>query len=713
MVRCARTLRPVVISLAFACSLILLRSSATAAELPAAELSLNKVVLFTSGVGFYEHKGDIEGDRRVEMRFNVDDINDLLKSMVLQDLGGGRISTVSYGSKDPVTKSLKTFAIDLTREPTLADLLRQIRGEKVQVDLGAAKITGTIVGIERRPMKVGADQWIDQNMLNLFTTTGLRSVPMEQIVETVLIDPKLNAELQQALAIVAAAHATDKKSVTLNFLGKGKRPVRVGYIQESPIWKTSYRLVLKDKDAPFLQGWAIVENTTEQDWNDVNLTLVSGRPISFIMDLYQPLYVGRPLVTPELYASLQSRTYGQDLAQREEQFRARQAIEGPGMSGFHGLGGGMSAGGFGGLGGRMGGGMGGGGGNFGAGIEGRASPESPKTPPLDLTKGVESAAATETVGELFRYVIDSPVTLARQQSAMLPIVNESIKGEKVSIYNAEVHAKHPLNGLKFTNSTNLHLMQGPITVFDGGEYAGDARVEDLAPTTERLISYALDLDTEVAPVGTTLPEVLVSVRIAKGNVHTTYKQVRTHRYVVKNSGEKAKKVLIEQSVDTAWKLVAPKEPTEKTRDLYRFAVQAEPGKPAPLLIEEEQTIARDVVISNLDQETILLYSRSAAVFPAVNAALAEITKRKQAIEAVTGALRQTTEEMRAIETEQVRIRENMTRLDRTAALYQRYSKKLNEQEDQIEFLRTQIAEKTPEEIRLRKSLDEYMLSLDL
>ena len=638
-------------------------------------------------------------------------MNDLLKSMILQDLGGGRISNVSYGSKDPVTKSLKTFAIDLTREPTLADLLRQIRGEKVQVDLGTAKIIGTIVGIERRPMKVGPEQWIEQNMLNLFTSTGLRSVPMEQIVETVLIDPKLNAELQQALAIVAAAHATDKKSVALNFLGQGKRPVRVGYIQESPIWKTSYRLVLKDKDAPFLQGWAIIENTTEQDWSDVNLTLVSGLPISFNMDLYQPLYVGRPVVTPELYASLQSRTYGQDLAQREEQFRGRGRV-GLGMGGYGGLGGGLG-GGMGGMGGGIGGGMGGGGGFFGGGGPIGVGPQSPKTSPLDLTKGVESAAAAESVGELFRYVIDSPVSLARQQSAMLPIVNESVKGEKVSIYNAEAHAKHPLNGLRFTNSTKLHLMQGPITVFDGGEYAGDARIEDLAPGSERLISYALDLDTEVAPVGTTLPEVLVSVRIAKGNVHATYKQVRTHRYVVKNSGERAKKVLVEQMIDPAWKLITPQEPSEKTRDLYRFAVQAEPGKPAPLLVEEEQALARDTALSTLDQSTILLYSQSATVSPAVNAALAEITKRKLAIEAVTAALRQTTEEMRAIEAEQLRIRENMTRLDRTAALYQRYTKKLNEQEDQIEFLRNQIAEKMPEETRLRKSLDDYMLGLDL
>src|SRR5205814_3318235 len=129
-------------------------------------------------------------------------------------------------------------------------------------------------------------------------------------------DSKRDSELRQTLHTLALGHATDKKTVSLNYLSNGKRAVRVGYIQETPIWKTSYRLVLKDNEAPFLQGWAIVENTTEEDWNKVDLTLVSGRPISFIMDLYQPLYIPRPVVQPELYASLRPQNYDQNLGEK-------------------------------------------------------------------------------------------------------------------------------------------------------------------------------------------------------------------------------------------------------------------------------------------------------------------------------------------------------------------------------------------------------------
>ena len=153
---------------------------------------------------------------------------------------------------------------------------------------------------------MGDNDVVETEYLNLLTGDGLRSVPLASVGRIKLTNEKLDGELRQALAVLALGHATDKKTVTLNFTGQGKRPVQVGYIQQAPIWKTSYRLVLADKDAPFLQGWAIVENTTEDDWKDVRLTLVSGRPISFVMNLYQPLYVPRPVVEPELFASLAS-----------------------------------------------------------------------------------------------------------------------------------------------------------------------------------------------------------------------------------------------------------------------------------------------------------------------------------------------------------------------------------------------------------------------
>ena len=286
------------------------------------DLPLKRVVIFTSGVGFFEHAGQVEGDAKVEMKFRTGDINDLLKSMVVQDLDGGQVSTVTYASKDPITKTLQGFSIDLTANPTLAQLLQQLRGERVLVE-APNELTGVILGVETRKVKLGEHETTEQAVLNLVTEQGLRAVSLDTVARIKLANEKLDAELRKALAVLASGHSADKKSVEVSFLGKGSRRVRVGYIQAAPIWKTTYRLVLADDQKPLLQGWAIVENTSEEDWSNVNLTLVSGRPISFTMDLYQPLYVPRPAVQLELYSSLMPQFYGQDLAAAGLRFAGR------------------------------------------------------------------------------------------------------------------------------------------------------------------------------------------------------------------------------------------------------------------------------------------------------------------------------------------------------------------------------------------------------
>ncbi|MFO0896286.1 MAG: hypothetical protein U0836_02555 [Pirellulales bacterium] len=676
---------------------------------PAAEKSpvpLEKIVLFNSGMGFFERGGKVTGDARLELKFKADDINDLLKSMVLQDLGGGKISTVTYQSRDPVTRTLKTFAIDLTANPTLAQLLGQIRGERVELE-AANPMTGVIVGIETRKEAVGKDQVVDKEYLNLLTDDGLRSVALESVGRIRLADPKLDAELRQALAVLALGHATDKKTVTLNFTGNGEREVRVGYIQESPIWKTSYRLVLDEKEKPFLQGWAIVENTTEEDWNDVGLTLVSGRPISFLMDLYQPLYVQRPLVKPELYASLGPVVYGQDMGAADKEF-AKQAEAKQGY--FADTNGAVNRA------------------ELGVAMDAAAPAPMAAAEPMAryaapmggaggmmLGRGMAapSVAQADNVGELFQYAIATPVDLPRQQSAMLPIVNESVEAEKLSIYNQGVQAKHPLNGLRLKNTTDLHLMQGPITVFDGGAYAGDAKIEDLQPGTERLVSYALDLDVEVAPESKTEPENLRTASIYKGTLRTQHDQTRQQKYVVKNSAKTPRELLIEYPYDANWTLVAPKEPKEKTRDQYRFAVKAEPGKPAELVIDEKRTIHQEFAITNFDDPTLFFYINAPQVSPKVKAALQEVVRRKAEIQQIASHRGQLEQQIQVISQEQERIRQNMAQLGRDTDLYRRYVKKFGEQEDQVEKLRSEIAKLQADETAKRQALDQYLIGLEV
>jgi hypothetical protein len=555
----------------------------------------------------------------------------------------------------------------------------------------------------------------------LLTDDGLRRSPLDSVGRIKLANAELDAEFRQALTVLATAHATDKKTVTLNFLGQGERNVRVGYIQESPVWKTSYRLVLDKQEKPFLQGWAIVENTSDADWQDVSLSLVSGRPISFVMDLYSPLYAARPTERMEMYASLRPQLYGQDLARAERLFE--QAGEGRAAGASLALGAQPSDGGFGGGGAAGRGGRRGRGGgapqqqsrslesSFVAGAD--VNGDGLDSLSFDIKQAVQAAAQGGDVGELFKYEIKNPVTLARQRSAMLPIVNEPVDGEKLSIYNAGVHAKHPLNGVKLKNSSQLHLMQGPMTVFDGGVYAGDSKIPDLPPGSERLLSYALDLDVEVAPTEDNRPRRMTSAKIIKGTLQTTHKLERSQKYVIKNSARETKTVLIEFPIDTSWTLLSPKEPTEKTRDMYRFAVKAEPGKPANLAIEQERTIQENVVITNLNDDGIRLYLNERVISDSVKEALREVVRRKAELAALQQRRQQISQEIATIDQEQGRIRENMKSIDRNTDLYSRYVKKFTEQEDQIERYRGQVRELDEQLQRAQNSLDAYLSNLEL
>ena len=667
---------------------------ALAEETEKVELPLGRVVLFSSGVGFFEHAATVDGDATAELWFDVDEINDLLKSMVVRDLDGGRIAAVTYDSRDPITRTLRSFAIDLTEHPTLGVILRQARGEQIAVD-APEKIAGIIVGVEKRPEPVGDRGVVEKEYLNLLTDEGLRSIALDSIGRFRLLNEELDSELRKALAVLATALDADRKAVRLRFEGEGEREVRVGYIRETPVWKTSYRLVLDEEEAPFLQGWAIVENPSEQDWDGVRLSLVSGRPISFKMDLYQPLYVPRPEVELELFASLRPQVYDQDLA------AAPPALAEPAAPARRELA------------------------HRGAGqtfrLEEAVQPDTwadeaapaERLDRLQLGRGVEVAAAAGEVGELFQYAIAMPVTIPRQQSAMLPIVGGDVEAEKVSIYNPQVHQKHPLNGLRLTNTTGLHLMQGPITVFDSGAYAGDAQIADIAPGAERLVSYAMDLETEVAPQARSRPDELVSLRLVKGTAITTRKYARAREYTVRNSGSRTKQVLIEQPLEADWTLVSPEEPAEKTRDMYRFLVEAEPGVPAVLTVEEERIDRQQVAMTNLDEERIRIYLSARQVSDAVKDALASLQQRRHELAQVAAEREQRQQRIEEIADDQARIRENMARLDRNSDLYRSYVQRFTDQETEIESLREAIRELQEKETVLQEELDEFLMALDL
>jgi hypothetical protein len=724
-------------------------------------LPISQVVLFNSGVGYFQREGQVDGNVRCELAFPASDVNDLLKSLVLQDRNGGQISTVYYDSSEPIDRTLKSFALDLTSNPSFGELLNQARGEKVEVTMQASAssspgtLTGVIVGMEAR-RGTAAEGEIE--LLNVLCTEGLRNLPLPQVQRVRFLNPVLENELRRALEMLATGHDTQKKAVTFSFRGAGKRSVRVGYVVENPIWKTSYRLMLDQENKPHLQGWAIVENTSDEDWDNVRMVLMSGKPLSFQMDLYQPINVPRPTVEPELFASLRPPAYSGAIVSNRGQ--GNNLGVGGGALGF---GGGFGGGHPGALGGGLGA-LGGLGGMPGPSAnmvqrepfvnryqrmqrsQGRNAPpdddmaepgrrltyqemqhrlkeqrdanESAKkvgssVAAIDPAQGVATVASVRAVGDNYRYLIDERVTLPRQKSALLPIINEKVAATRVSIFNESVLSPFPLLGLRFKNASGFHLMQGPIAVYEGGTFAGDSRILDLEPGEERLLAYGIDLGTEVAATPGRSSKQLKAAQIAKGVLQLTYVERETKQYAVKNRSEHDRLLEIEHPVRRDWRLLTPTSPLERSRDLYRFQLAVPRGKNAELEVTEEKILPGEGYLQSFGESTIRMLLASEIVKPQLKEAL----KKSLSLAATVADTHRETvdleEQLKSITTEQARLRANLEKLPPTSAAYKRYLEKFDSQETKIEKLQAQIKQKQEKERQDRKLYEDYVISLTI
>ena len=702
---------------------------------PAVTLPVTRVVMFNSGVGYFSRSGEVDGDARVDLTFQEADINDLIKSMVLEDFGGGRVAAVSYDSREPIARTLASFSINLNGETTFAGILQQARGERVEVTTNPTaqnqpgKVTGAIVGIETQAAPGGPNQpAAPVAVLNLWCAEGLRAVRLTEVQQLRFLNPVIESEFRRALDVLALNHDAARKAVSLHFAGDGKRRVQVGYVVEAPIWKTSYRLVLdaEGKGAkPYLQGWAIIENTTDEDWSGVRLALISGRPISFKMDLYNPLYVPRPTVEPELFASLRPPTYDGGFARRVRAPGQALTIEDIGFDQHEAAipdlerevektSKGLVAG----LAGER---------RSAPGAAGRkrgtVTPDDEYgEPSLALRRelaarlgqsAVASAATGGKLGDFFQYAIHHPVSLARQKSALLPIVGKDVEGTRVSIYNPAVQPKHPLLGLRFKNTSGVYLSQGPITVFEGSTYAGDTRVLDVQPGEERLLSYAIDLGTEVEPQTGPGTSRITNVRAVKGIVTTTTKVREEKKYRIANRSQTDRTLVIEHPNRTnqQFKLVETAAPVEDTKDVYRFQFAVKAGEEKTFPVTEERDVTSQVVLTNNPDQTIRFVMSLNEATPALKTKLAEALKLKASWDGQLRDLAQVKADLARVAADQDRIRKNLAATPREAEVYQTYLARLATQEREIDDLTTRERTRMAAEFTARRAFEDYLTNL--
>lgn len=649
----------------------------------ASDIKLRKLTIFSSGVGFFEHDGEITGDAEVALPFNKDALNDALKSIVISDPDAS--PAVTYHSEETLLRTLKGLSIDLYEVNHIADLLNSLKGAEIELFAPNSQ-KGRILFVETRrtdgaarpPGMPGQEQY-----LTLLTAEGIRAIRMQDVGGFSFSDPKINEDANRALDLIMKERDSDVRNLTIKLPGKQTRKVSFSYVIPAPVWKVSYRLDLS-RDEPFLQGWAIVDNDSDTDWDAVELSLVTGKPVSFTQDLYAPYRLARPAVPLAIAGVAAANVYdsgtaaGRDRA-REDFMRASDTDDSPvspvpprpirnaSMSGAPAAlnartaADGAHAGGStaptmqgaraaSGIAGSMG---------VPAAADIQAAAEAAGS--FSIPAGQLETALGREAGDQFEFTVKTPVDLQRQQSAMLPLVEGSVNAKKTLVFTAarppRRGAANPAIAAELVNSTGMKLPAGAITVYDDGTYAGDALIEFFPEDEKRIIAYGEDLSVTGRYADSNRYR-FNAVSVGGGVMAIEDIQIEERAYTFRNASGKTRRLIVEHPYRPAAKLTSPSEYLEKTGSHYRFEIDLPSGETA-FSVREEKPSVKQIVMSDMPIGEFVRFSTDDE-FPApVRAALNDAAELKRKADSEQEKLNALQTQLNRLLEEQERIRKNL------------------------------------------------------
>ena len=686
-------------------------SATTTAPTPAAtqKLPLRRVVLYKSGVGYFEHGGFVRGNQEVEIDLTSSQLDDVLKSLTALDLNGGRIVGASYSSQDPAGHQLESLPVPVAGSQTLTSLLQGLRGVRLEVSTSTGAFAGRLLSVQQQTRREGGAEVTKDEISLLGDAGAVRSFALEPGTNLRFADRALEQELARALGLLASSHREDTRQLLLSTAGTGQREVRVSYTSEVPVWKTTYRIVLPGSESPsgtkpLLQGWAVVDNTVGEDWNDVELSLAAGAPQSFIQKLSQPYYTQRAVVPLPRGFLLAPQTHGGTMISAET--TQQPTADGP-LNGRI-----FNSGALGGIGPGSGGGTGGG--AFRSGTAQAPASPAESSDFLTAAKSINAAEGNQ-LGDLFEYRLKDRVTIRKNESALVPIVQAEIAAEKVSLWNAGLGTPRPLRALWLTNTSPLVLDGGSFNVIEDGAFGGEGLIESLQPGEQRLISYAADLGMQVlAKQDGNLPARVTRIHIAHGTmIRTTESRQRTI-YTVRNEDASTRMLVLEHPIRADWKLDAETRPAEQSATAYRFRIEVPSKQTKTFTVQEARPIVLQYSITNLNPEQIQAFTTERELTPEIEDALRRILAQKDAIARLDTDLKSKQADVGRIFEDQQRLRENMKALKGTQeekALTQQYTKELAAQEAQLAALRAEISDLETRQKQAHQELDRAVESV--
>jgi hypothetical protein len=693
------------------------------------DLPVRKVVLYKNGVGYFEHAGTVSGNQRVTIDFTSSQLNDVLQSLTVLDQGGGRIGGVNYNSTTPLAEQLKTLSLGMSDDPSSTELFQALRGQRVEVAGGpGGTLTGRLMSIESRTEKAGTgDNTVDKYYLTLVAGSGaVKVIELTPALSVRPLDGNLQGQLDRYLELLSSTHSTGLRHLTLDALGQGQRELQVSYISEVPVWKSTYRIVFPREATgnATMQGWAVVDNTVGADWDNVQLSLVAGAPQSFIQPLSQPLYSRRPEVpiamlvetTPQTHEAADSKQFDRvELAAKlaspsrvmapqprmsnnqafmagNQQFNQQlrnnnqsnmtvvtgrdseiptdtaeiSSLVGNGSGGGYGVGGGVY----------------------------RAS---------DAIQ--EGDVSTNAFDDFFEYALAAPVTIHKNESAMVPILQQDLPAEHVTLWSEKDPT--PLRAVWLSNNSKLTLDSGSFSIFESGEFAGEGLLDPIHPGEKRLLSYATDQAVRVRVIGRPGKRTLHHVSIRKGVIVETHMDVAGVTYSAINSADVDRVVLVEHARrSNGWTLDEGLKAEETTPDLYRFKVPVAAHSTAKLEIRERGPEVTTVTLQASEGQTSYLLDLVKRVPDAQEKIEPVITAQIKLAE-----LDQRIDESKKAEAtaaaDEARDRENLTALKGNDAA-KRFVDELNHAEDQLQATRKQTADLEQQKLAAVEKLNDLI-----
>ncbi|MDP2997600.1 MAG: hypothetical protein Q8N47_08930 [Bryobacterales bacterium] len=629
----------------------------------AAELPVRQVILYKHGVGYFERAGELGAGESARLDFKASEMNDVLKSLTIND-SSGKVIAVRYDSSEPLARRLAEYPFALGEKQSLAAFLDQLKGARIELKFGPETVAGVIVGA--RVVVAGERQPEREQLVVLADSGDLRTLDLSAAQSVKLTDAKLQTQLKDYLAAMAGARGTERRGVYIDSTEDGARRLSAGYMIPTPVWKSSYRLLAGEKEST-LEGWAVIDNTTGDDWSKIRLSLVSGRPISFISRLYEPRYRQRPEAElPEDRAVgpvVHEGGVAGSLAPPALQMAAPAPLPASRPAGMGGAR-------------RM---------MVGGNVEADAMRVTEST--------VAATAEGRELGELFEYRFAQPVTVRKGESAMLPFLQQKIAARKLLIHS-DPSTQNPMNAAELTNSSGKTLDGGPITVYDGGAYAGEALMETLKAGDKRLISYAVDLGTRVTTALDSTRDAIREIHFRRGILTTRSAIQETKTYTIRNVDQKPKTLVLEHPVRPGFKLLNQK-PAETTAGAYRFEVRLAGAATEKFPLIEERVYDSSVMVANLGPDVLLSYVQNKALSETARKQLDGIAELKRRIGEADADARRLQTEIAELTKDQERLRENIASLNRVSGQQeqvQKYARDLAAQESRLAGLRDQLSE---------------------